>query len=109
METLYFVTAWDYCKGKMHLGHIKPLTIHRQHLPLLFLFLFYTQQSPLTSRHMTIKFGLLNQHVTMHIQSMIRVRDGPERSRSLPKSHVLHQRKCLFHVAIGMCEFKQRG
>jgi hypothetical protein len=32
---------------------------------------------------------------------------GPERSRRLPKSHVLHQRKNLFRVAIGMCKFKQ--
>ena len=33
MESLYFVTAWDYCKGKTEQQHIKQFNIHTQHLP----------------------------------------------------------------------------
>jgi len=33
MEPLYCVTAWDYCKGKTELQHIKQFNIHTKHLP----------------------------------------------------------------------------
>ena len=45
----------------------------------------------------------------LRTQTTISVRDSPERSRILPKSHVLQKRKYLFRVAFGMCEFKQHG
>ena len=35
MERLYFVTEWDYCKGKTEQQHIKQFNIHTQHLPLV--------------------------------------------------------------------------
>jgi hypothetical protein len=54
METSNIVTAWDCCKGKPQPEHIKQHNIHNQHLPLLFLFLSYIQQPPLTTRYKAI-------------------------------------------------------
>ena len=41
----------------------------------------------------------------MYLQTTIKIRDGPEPSRIFPKSLVLHQRKFLIRIAIGMFEF----
>jgi hypothetical protein len=69
METSYFVTAWDCCEGKTQQEHIKQHNIHRQHLPLLFLFLSYIQHITETNihrQHLPLLFLFLSyiQHIT---------------------------------------------
>jgi hypothetical protein len=65
--------------------------------------------STLHSLYTTWQSALRTQNNAIQIQSTIRVRDCPERSRSLSKSYVLRERKCWYHVASGMCEFKHHG
>jgi len=78
---------------------------HSKLLSLLLIFLSYIEQVPFITLHNSI--CARHAHITMHIQTTINIRVGPERSRVLPMSHVLQQSKYFLRVALGICEFKQ--